>query len=145
MLSGQSRIDIIGKGSKQRKVYINERVKEWARLYIAERPDDHPALFVAPHSVFNIHRLSHRHAQYIFQQHFKKAGINKRIVLHTLRHTYATTLLANGCPLDYVALLLGHADVRTTRRHYVSIQHKHAKKAHFRYLSYEVEPDEENS
>ncbi len=134
-------IDIVGKGGKQRKVYINDRVREWANIYISERTDDHEALFVSHNGEQNIKQLSLRHTEHQFKQHFQAAEINKKVVLHTLRHTYATTLLANGCPLDYVALLLGHADVRTTRRHYVAIQHKHAKKAHFRYLSYEIEQD----
>jgi len=134
-------IDIIGKGGKQRKVYFNDRVREWAQVYIGERIDDHEALFVVDRGKGLNERQSLRNAQEHFKKYFDKTGINKRVTLHTLRHTYATTLLSNGCPLDYVAVLLGHGDVRTTRRHYVSIQHKHAKKAHFRFLSYEVERD----
>jgi len=128
-------VDIVGKGGKKRKIYINERTHEWINKYLACRHDEHPALFVTQYT--NTHRLSLRHAQSDFLQHFRATRIRKRITLHTLRHTYATTLLANGCPIDYVAMLLGHSRPEITRRHYVSIQHKHAKQAHFRFLSYD--------
>ncbi|MDA2921585.1 hypothetical protein MYX76_19175, partial [Desulfobacterota bacterium AH_259_B03_O07] len=40
------------------------------------------------------------------------------------------------CPPDYVARLLGHSKVETTRRHYLAIVQKHAKEAHFRFLGF---------
>ena len=140
-------IEIVGKGGKKRKVYFNDRAHHWVDRYLAARRDNHPALFLShgtlhPIVPSSLRPVSHRHMQQEFRSHFLASGIRKNIVLHTLRHTYATTLLANGCPLDYVAVLLGHSKPETTRRHYVSIQHKHAKRAHFRYLSYQVVPEE---
>jgi len=133
-------ISIIGKGKKERKVYINERTRHWIDAYRSMRKDNCPALFVTnpKYSPVIPRAISLNRMEEQFRWMFQKTGIQKRVTLHTLRHTYATTLLANGCPIDYVARLLGHAKCETTRRHYISIQHKHAKKAHFRFLSYDA-------
>ncbi len=132
-------ITIIGKGKKQRKIYLNARARHWIDAYLKMRTDTCPALFATnPKFSPQIPRaISLDRMEEHFRNVFRSTGIRKRVTPHTLRHTYATTLLANGCPIDYVARLLGHSKPETTRRHYISIQHKHAKKAHFRFLSYQ--------
>ena len=136
-----SEITIIGKGKKPRKVYINNRARHWIDAYCKMRRDSCPMLFVTnpKHGPYIPRAISLDRMEEHFRKVFRTTGIRKRVTLHTLRHTYATTLLANGCPIDYVARLLGHAKAETTRRHYISIQHKHAKSAHFRFLSYDAD------
>lgn len=138
---------IIGKGKKPRKIYVNQGVHTWIDLYLSRRTDAYPEIFISHPKYAHIapRQMDITRMQEQFRWCFALTGINKAITLHTLRHTYATTLLANGCPLDYVAVLLGHSKIETTRRHYVSIQHKHAKKAHFRFLSYRVDKTESGS
>lgn len=132
-------ITIVGKGNKERRIYINERVRHWITTYRRMRGDTCPALFVTnpKYASYEPRRMSLERMEEHFRTVFRTTGIRKQVTLHTLRHTYATTLVKNGCPVDYVARLLGHRNVETTRKYYVSIQHRHAKQAHFRFLSYE--------
>lgn len=125
--------EITGKGKKTRKVYLNERAREWIDRYLGKRKDSFPALFVTH---CKARRLSLRHAETTFKECLKKANILKRVRLHDLRHTYGTNLLIHGCPIDYVAVLMGHSKVETTRRHYLAVRQKHAKEAHFKYLDF---------
>ena len=128
----RNELEITSKG-KTRKVYLNERACRWIGKYLHKRYDEHPALFVT-HCRAN--RLSLRHAETTFKQALADADIKKRIRLHDLRHTYGTNLLIHGCPIDYVAVLMGHSKIETTRRHYLAVRQKHAKEAHFKYLDY---------
>lgn len=132
-------IAIIGKGGKPRKIYFSDHTYFWVRKYLAARNDSHPAIFVTHGSYGETKVLRLRLIEHAFQQLMKRANMNKRIVLHTLRHTYATNLMMNGCPPDYVARLLGHSKVETTRRHYLAVVQTHAKAAHFRFLNFEQE------
>lgn len=135
LVSRSQEIEIIGKGKKKRAVYFNVRVYYWLDLYLSQRKDNHPALFVTHNGKAEAKALNLREAEYAFEQLLKKSDINRkrRIVLHTLRHTFATLGVANGCPVDYMARLLGHTDVRTTRKYYLAVTQKHAKEAYFKF------------
>jgi integrase/recombinase XerD len=53
--------------------------------------------------------------RYVIKQVSKRAGISKCIHPHQLRHSYATTLINNGAPLEVIQNLMGHEKSETTR------------------------------
>jgi integrase/recombinase XerD len=106
-----------GKGSKERIVPIGSKAIESLRAYLERaRPRlvglrDEPRVFV------NLRGggLSRQGLYKIVQQHARSAGLEHRMSPHTLRHTFATHLLAGGCDLRSLQEMLGHADIGTTQ------------------------------
>jgi integrase/recombinase XerD len=106
-----------GKGSKERLVPVGRTAAEAVRRYLERgRPQlvgtaVQPALFVN----FRGGALTRQGLYKIVQRHARSAGLADRMSPHTLRHTFATHLLAGGCDLRAVQEMLGHADVATTQ------------------------------
>jgi integrase/recombinase XerD len=100
------------KSDKEREVYFNVRCSIWLKKYLNERNDKDPAIFVTERSP---HRMSIAQMKYIIKRISNRAGINKTIPPHQLRHSYATHLLNNGAPIEVIQSLLGHERSETTR------------------------------
>jgi integrase/recombinase XerD len=126
---------IIGKGNKERTVFFTERSLGWIRRYLDSRTDDCPALFVCRTGRT---RLKRDDLWRYFGRHRKLAGLKKRVTPHILRHTAATRLLFNGCPVGHIKAILGHERLETTCRYYLGLDHREVKAAHQKYLSYDA-------
>lgn len=124
---------IIGKGSRERAAYFTSRALEWLDQYLAMRGDECPALFV---DLFGRHRMQRADIWRFFAALRKRAGIEKPVTPHILRHTAATQLLFNGCPIGHIKEILGHARLETTCRYYLGVDHRAAKEAHGKFLHY---------
>jgi integrase/recombinase XerD len=106
-----------GKGSKERIVPIGSRAIESLGSYLERaRPRlvglrDESRVFV------NLRGggLSRQGLYKIVQRHARSAGLDRRMSPHTLRHSFATHLLAGGCDLRSLQEMLGHADIATTQ------------------------------
>jgi len=61
-----------------------------------------------------------------------KAGITRKVSLHTIRHSFATDLLQNGADLRSVQALLGHANISTTQV-YTHVTDKHLHEVHKKF------------
>lgn len=127
---------IIGKGNKERTVFFTTRSLEWLSLYLKTRTDKHPALFVCLGGEGRLKRVDIWRP---FTRYRQLAGINKPVTPHLLRHTAATQLLFNGCPVGHIKEILGHERLETTCRYYLGLDHRAAKQAHQRYLLYDAE------
>jgi len=106
-----------GKGSKERLVPIGRTAAEAVRRYLERGRPQLIGAGVEPHLFVNFRgsALSRQGLYKIVQRHARSAGLADRMSPHTLRHTFATHLLAGGCDLRAVQEMLGHADVATTQ------------------------------
>ena len=97
------------KGAKDRRVPLSPVLLKQLRLYYSlYRPRKH--LFAGQRK----DRYSNRSAANVLKRAAIKAGIKKKITLHTLRHSYATHLTQRGIGLRYVQDILGHQSPKTT-------------------------------
>jgi integrase/recombinase XerD len=123
---------IIGKGNKERRVFFTDRALDWIRKYLESRHDSYEAIFI---TTGDLKRLTPEDIWRFFQRHREKARINKKLTPHILRHTVATNLIFNGCPIIHVKEILGHERLDTTCKYYLGVDKELAKKAHGQYLS----------
>jgi integrase/recombinase XerD len=122
-----------GKGSKERLVPIGQAALGALQIYlergrpalVKQLPETH--LFVN----FRGGRLTRQGLYKIVRRHAASAGLADRMSPHTLRHTFATHLLAGGCDLRAVQEMLGHADVATTQL-YTHLSSERLKDVYFR-------------
>jgi len=122
-----------GKGSKERVVPIGQAALRALRIYL-ER--GRPGLVkggLEAHLFVNFRggRLTRQGLYKIVRRHALTAGLADRMSPHTLRHTFATHLLAGGCDLRSVQEMLGHADVATTQL-YTHLSSERLKDVYFR-------------
>ena len=114
-----NKLNVIGKGNKERTIYLNNACMKAIKSYLAVRPRDgvkfnsRDALFLSEQK----QRISRRTVQYIVKNELKLAGIEKseKYSVHKLRHTAATLMYKYG-QVDIRALqeLLGHESISTT-------------------------------
>ena len=122
---------VLGKGNKERDVYLNARAHLHLRQYLKSRTDSNPALFVgvkAPHE-----RLSKAGIRNILSKIGSAAGV-ENVHPHRFRRTSATDLLRMGMPIEQVQELLGHVKIETTRL-YCTVTKEQVRASHRRYMS----------
>jgi site-specific recombinase XerD len=134
-------VRIVGKGRKERIAFITDRAFYWINEYLSVRTDNHRALFVTLDCKRALPRTDVWRS---FDRHRKLAGITKKLTPHILRHTAATQLLFNGCPIGHIKEILGHSRLETTCRYYLGLDQRAAKAAHLKYLFYRSDPEDSN-
>lgn len=107
-------IKVLGKGNKERIVYYGDYAKNYLEDYLNLRRNinivDKDYLFLNK----NYTRLTRRGVEYLISDISKKALLRQKISPHTLRHSFATEMLNNGCDIRSVQELLGHKSLSTT-------------------------------
>ncbi len=106
-----------GKGSKERIGPIGSKAVDALRAYLDRARPKLVGIRDEPHVFVNLRggALSRQGLYKIVQRHARSAGLEARMSPHTLRHSFATHLLAGGCDLRSLQEMLGHADIGTTQ------------------------------
>jgi site-specific recombinase XerD len=139
-----NKILILGKGDKQRNVWMPEKTAEHLIVYLSEAfSDDYNSYIFVPFlrndepclvKKKTVEGLALSSVNYILAKRAKLCGVHK-FKPHDLRGTYATTLLNNGEKLKVVAKLLGHSSIKTTQIYHI-LEEEDARKAAMRHNVY---------
>lgn len=106
----QGIVTVMGKGNKERQVFLPEMLGASLQAYLAVRPQvESKALFLSQRKK----RLSKRGLQLLTTQYFQGMGL-AGYSCHKLRHTAATQLLKSGTNLRVIQEVLGHGSIRVT-------------------------------
>ena len=134
VLFEESLVRVFGKGSKERLVPIGRRAIGALASYVRElRPrlekgEGKGVLFLNARG----QPLTRMGAWKILQKYVDRAGIEKHVSPHTLRHSFATHLLEGGADLRAVQEMLGHADISTTQI-YTHVDREYLRSVHRQY------------
>lgn len=107
----------VGKGNKERVVPFGGAAAAYLKRYLEElrprllRRGEAKAVFLSNRGA----PLSRKTIWQMIRRYARQGGIAKRVSPHTLRHSFATHLLANDAPLRVIQEMLGHADISTTQ------------------------------
>jgi len=113
----QGVLRIVGKGDRERLIPLGEEAVQWVQQFLLgprveillERQTD----FLFPTRRGD--RMTRQAFWHIIKRYARKAGVQKDLSPHTLRHAFATHLLNHGADLRVVQMLLGHSDLSTTQ------------------------------
>lgn len=131
-----------GKWGKLRVVYLTETARDAIQAYLSARRDHFSPLFIRHnYSEENINssllsddaiRLTRFFITNMVKDYGLRAGILKNMHAHTLRHSFATTLLTNWADIRIIQELLGHASITTTQV-YTHVTNPKLKEAHKKF------------
>lgn len=122
---------VFGKGDKERRVYFDAKAKLHLQVYLSERTDDNPALFVtldSPHTRLKISGVEIR------LRELGKSVDAGRIHPHKFRRTMATRAIDKGMPIEQVQKILGHSQIDTTMQ-YAIVNQNNVKTAHRKFIA----------
>ncbi len=124
-------VRVTGKGNKTRLVPVGRKACEALAAYLsAERPKMVKArssseIFLSARGT----KLTTARIWQIVKKHARRAGLEKNVYPHLLRHSFATHLLGNGADLRIIQEMLGHADISTTQV-YTHVDQQRLKAVH---------------
>lgn len=120
-------VTVLGKGNKERRVYLDDVAVMYLRRYFRERTDDSPALFTGKGS----DRLTPCGVRYMLGQLEERSGV-ENVHPHRFRRTLATNLISHGMAIQEVAAILGHDKIDTTMT-YVYIDQRAVENAYRKF------------
>ncbi len=134
-IDDSGKIFILGKGKKERFVYLTQRARVHLDAYLRIRHDRVPALFIPYRGRGRLSVKQHISSNY-FQERLKwyrqQLRINVPVSAHALRHGFATYLAEAGANPAAIQILLGHESLVTTTR-YVHASDRYAEETHHKF------------
>ena len=129
--ANQGVIRIVGKGNRERLIPLGDEAVRWLAEFgrgaraeiLLERQTDY--FFPTRRG----DRMTRQAFWHIIKRYARKAGVQKELSPHTLRHAFATHLLNRGADLRVVQMLLGHSDLSTTQI-YTHVARERMKELH---------------
>ena len=102
---------VCGKGKKDRVIPMNPEIKQILAKYKKKFRNNNSDNFF---STINSGKLTHQYLNECIHTYAKKAGLNPKLSAHCLRHSFASALVAQNCPIPVLQRLLGHADLKSS-------------------------------
>lgn len=124
-------VSIVGKGDKERLVYLNTSAMLRLKDYLNIRKGDSPYVFISLLSPYN--NLKVAGLEIFIRELGKSVGIEK-VHPHRFRRTFATIAKKRGMPIEEIQQLLGHEDLGTTQM-YVQVYEDDVRKSHEKYMN----------
>jgi len=125
----ENQFSVIWKGSKLRSVFLTQDAKEKLKEYILSRGDDSEYLFISLSGNSYWEPLSRNSIESLVKKYAELVWITEKVTPHTLRHSFATSLLRRGADIRSVQALLGHSSIQTTQI-YTHVDDKYLQKVH---------------
>lgn len=119
---GSRNITIVGKGDKERVIYINDLAMSYIEAYLAKKRKNSVYLFESHRG----NKLDDANLNRMLKNSAKKAGLRywKEISMHYLRVAFATVSNDNGVDVPTISAALGHASLATTTRYIKTNQNR---------------------
>ncbi len=135
-IDNEGKIFIIGKGKKERFVYLTKRAIKYIEEYKKINPEKESIYLFIPYRGKNNLKRNKKISTNYLQEKIKKyrelLGINIPISAHSIRHAFATYLAEKGANPAAIQTLLGHESLDTTTK-YVNPSDKYAQETHKKY------------
>ena len=112
-----------------RSIFFTNQAKEALQNYLSLRHDQSEFLFISLATNSYGNKLSRNTVESLVKKYALVAWIDKKVTPHTLRHSFATSLLKKGADIRSVQQLLGHSSITTTQI-YTHIDDKYLQKIH---------------
>jgi integrase/recombinase XerD len=127
-------VRVVGKGSKERVVPLGDTARHAIEAYLTSarpklvKPRTGSALFLSDRGK----EISRKTIWQLVRKHAARAGIERPVKTHLLRHSFATHLLGGGADLRAIQEMLGHASITTTQI-YTAVEAKRLVSEHAKY------------
>ena len=125
-------ITVLGKGQKERVVFMNAKAEISVANYLAERKDNNPYLFPKKTSKKKNEHATTSAIEKMCRDIGERAGV-ENVHPHRFRRTCATLALRRGMPVEQVGQMLGHEKLTTTQI-YLDLQDEELEQAHKKYV-----------